>query len=502
MSNMKTCTISEIKQKLHDILLDCSCANDTQSVDFLEYDSRNARENCIFVCIKGTKFDAHQKVSELYQNGINCFVVQDEKVYRDLCQKNANVAVFLVSNTRKALALLSDLFFSSPQNSLTIIAITGTKGKTSTSYMIREILKECGKKVGIIGTNGAYFEDFYRELSNSTPESFTLHSLFAKMKSMGAEYIVMEASSQAVKMDRIYGITFDLAVFTNISPDHIGPDEHEDFEEYLSCKGQIFRQCKMGIVNADDEKCGYILDILKEQNINYATFAMKKGADFKASDPKYIIDNGFKTSFVLNDNQTVKLNVPGKFSIFNSLCACAVGLSLNIDIDNIKSALTKASVLGRVEPVKHPKSNTGILIDYAHNALSMQSLFEAIKEYCPRRTICVFGCGGNRSKLRRYDMGEISGNNATISVITSDNPRFEEPMDIINDILIGIKKTSGQYVVIPDRREAIAYALSIANSDDVVLLAGKGQEMYQEIKGVKYPLDEREIVKNYFDELK
>ncbi len=500
---MKYTQLAQIKEKLCGHILEkyeadgCSCG-----FDGLEYDSRKANPNHLFVCIKGTKFDSHEKIDELYKAGLRGFVVENKEVYKQCCEKYEEAVLLLVDNTRKALALLSDLFFESPQKDLKIIGITGTKGKTSTSYMIREILSQCGKKVGIIGTNGAFFENFYEELNNSTPESFTLHRLFAKMRDMGGEYVVMEVSSQAVKMDRIYGITFDVAVFTNISPDHIGPDEHENFEEYLFCKGEIFRQCRMGVINADDEKSEYIKEVLKKENISFVTFGMKNQADFNAKNPEYTIDNGLKTSFLLNDKEKIHLNVPGKFSVFNSLCSCAVCLSLSLPLEEIKSALFEVHVEGRVEPVKHEKCNTSVLIDYAHNALSMKSLFEAIDEYHPKRIICVFGCGGNRSILRRYDMGEISGNNATISVVTSDNPRFEEPMDIIEDILSSIKKTKGEYVVIPDRREAIKYALSIAKSDDIVLLAGKGQEKYQEIKGVKYPLDERQVVKEYYDNLK
>jgi UDP-N-acetylmuramyl-tripeptide synthetase len=495
-----TCILNALRKEItQNLKLDNSNEIDITGIC---YDSRKAAENNLFICISGTKSDGHEYIPEVYTKGVRFFLVESRNAQEKYASLYPDATFIFVNNARRALALSSAAFFGNPADTLKIIGLTGTKGKTSTSFMITRILQSAGYSVGLIGTTGVYYKDQYEEINNSTPESYELQRFFHLMKDSGVTHVVMEVSSQALMMDRTYGIPFETAVFTNISPDHIGPNEHNNFEDYLHCKGLLFKQCRNAVVNVDDEHSAYIINILKENGVSYHTYSFsKKSADYYSSDPEYTIDHGLKTSFVLNDTERIHVNVPGKFSVFNALAAAAVTMSMGVSLDHVKDALSIVHVIGRVEPVKHEKCKVAVLIDYAHNALSMESLFEAINAYAPKRTICLFGCGGNRSKLRRYDMGEISGNHATISVVTSDNPRFEEPLAIIDDILIGMKKTKGEYVVIPDRREAIAYALSIAAPGDIVLLAGKGQEDYQEIKGEKFHMDEREIVKEYYDKL-
>jgi UDP-N-acetylmuramoyl-L-alanyl-D-glutamate--2,6-diaminopimelate ligase len=415
------------------------------------------------------------------------------------------VNFILTENTRKALALTSAEFFGRPSDKMTLIGITGTKGKTSTSFMIAHILEKAGIKCGIIGTTGIYYGDKYEYIDNSTPESYELHRLFSEMLKCGINHCVMEVSSQALMLDRVYGMHFDTAVFTNISPDHIGEGEHKSFNEYISWKGKLFTMCDKASINADSDKIDFIEDIIKKENVPYVTFSCKnEKADYFGSDENFYIDTDMKTEFTLKtkgQSKRMNINVPGEFSVYNALCASSVCMEMGVDINTVSVALSEVKVIGRTEPVHHEKCDIPVIIDYAHNALSLESLFCAVKRYNPSKIICVFGCGGNRSRLRRYDMGEISGKYADLSVITSDNPREEELEDIMSDILVGIAKTDGKYTVIKDRRSAIFYALEHAQKGDIVILAGKGQQMYEEIKGVKYHFDEREVVKEYYDTL-
>lgn len=468
----------------------------------VDYNSAEVKEGHLFTAVKGVKTDGHKYIEAAVKSGAAAVVCEDLTAYEKYSKEFPRVAFFCVKNARRALAMVSKCFYNNACDKLKIIGITGTKGKTSTSFMLSAILKAHGVRVGIIGTNGAYFEDYYEELGHSTPESRELHRLFSLMLSMGATHIVMEVSSQALLMDRVYGIKYDTAVFTNITPDHIGEGEHTDFENYLYCKGLLFSMCEKAIVNLDSDRAQYILDICRDRKIPVTTFACDdKSADFTADNIKFFIDKRMSTSFDVTDKngnkEEIDVGVPGKFSVFNAMCALSAARTFGIDYDTIKSALKDVKVVGRIEPVPNKYCKAPVIIDYAHNEVSMESLFEAIRAYNPRKIICVFGCGGNRSKLRRYEMGETSGKNADLSVITTDNSRFEELDDIIADILIGMKKTDGKYVIIKDRTEAIHYAMSKAEEKDVVLLVGKGQETYLDIKGVKTHYDEREAVAKY-----
>lgn len=493
------------EKALHDgaNLSAASCDGIQGDVTGVAFDSREVKEGYVFVAITGVVTDGHLYIPKAAENGAICVICENKEMYEKYKDEYRNITFFLVKNARRALAIVSKHFYECACDKLEIIGITGTKGKTSTSFMISKILNEAGHRCGIIGTTGAYFEDYFEEMNHSTPESRDLHELFAKMLSLGATHVVMEVSSQALMMYRVYGIEFEAGIFTNISPDHIGEGEHSSFDDYLYCKSKLFTMCKKAVINADSDKAQYILDVCKEHNVSVTTYGCEStNVNYRAENEQFYIDGGMKTHFdVVSENgrQSVEVSVPGKFSVFNALCAISLSLTLGIDFEHIRKALKNVKVIGRIEPVEHSGLKAPVIIDYAHNAMSLESLFTAVKAYNPKRIICVFGCGGNRSKLRRYEMGEISGKYADLSIITADNSRFEELDDIISDILIGMHKTDGKYEIIKDRRDAIYRAIDLSEEGDIVLLAGKGQETYLDIKGVKNHFDEREVVSDYFN---
>lgn len=469
------------------------------SVTDLVYDSRKLTENgvfdnWVFVCIKGAVYDGHDYLDQVIDKGAIAIIVEkDVSVPKD-------VTVIKVANSRQALAHLSAAYFDYPATKLTTIGITGTKGKTTTSYIIKSVLEKNGIKTGLIGTIETIIGDQVIPAVNTTPESYVIQETFAKMVEAGCQCVVMEASSQGFKLNRVDGFTFDYGIFTNIEPDHIGPNEHKDFEEYLTCKSQLLKQCKIGIVNIDDS---HINEILQGHTCQVESFGFSEKADIRARNIRLIDKPGYlgvSYEIVGLINCNVEVNVPGKFSVYNSLSAIALCRHFNIGIEEMKCALNDIKVKGRVEML--PVSNKyTLMIDYAHNAMSLKSLLTTLREYNPKRLVCIFGCGGNRSKDRRYEMGEVSSNLADLTVITSDNPRFEEPQDIINDIIVGVKKGPGKYIDIIDRKEAIRYCMKHAKEGDLIVLAGKGHEDYQEIKGVKYHMDDRELIQEILDEM-
>ena len=365
--------------------------------------------------------------------------------------------------------------------------------------MIKSVLEMAGKKVGLIGTIGAMIGDEHIPSKNTTPESYELHRMFAAMVEAGCEYVVMEVSSQGLKLDRTAGILFDYGVFTNLSPDHIGPAEHESFEEYLYCKSLLFRQCRLGIVNGDDP---YADRILEGSTCQVERYGLQPENDLYAENLQLADKPGelgicFDAKGILT--LSCEVPTPGRFSVYNALAAIAICHHFGVSPDDIEKALLSAKAKGRIELVKVSDAFT-LMIDYAHNAVALESLLSTLREYHPHRLISLFGCGGNRSKVRRFEMGEVSGRLADFTIITSDNPRNEEPMAIIDDIVTGISRTDGKYVTIPDRKEAIAYAIHHGEPGDIIVLAGKGHEDYQEIRGVKYPMDERVIIADILKE--
>ncbi|MGN0253483.1 MAG: UDP-N-acetylmuramoyl-L-alanyl-D-glutamate--2,6-diaminopimelate ligase [Lachnospiraceae bacterium] len=468
-----------------------------REISTLVSDNRKLTKDCVFVCIEGANFDGHSVVNDAFKcNAAAVIVMKNVEV-----PENINTAVIKVKDTREALALASAAYFSYPTKEIKVIGVTGTKGKTTTTYLIKSILENAGYKVGLIGTIETIIGDEHIPSKNTTPESYVLQETFRKMADNGIEVCVMEASSQGFLMKRTLGTEFEIGIFTNLEPDHIGPNEHDSFENYMECKSMLFRQCKAGILNADDE---HLEGILKGHTCEVFTYGMSENADYRASNVKLFEEKGvLGISFSVNGriNTDVAIDMPGKFSLYNALTAVSVCSYLGIKEDAIKSALKSAKVKGRIEMVPVSDDFT-LMIDYAHNAMALESLLTTLKEYESGRLVCVFGCGGNRAKSRRYEMGEVSGRLADFTIITSDNPRFEEPLDIIADIVTGIEKTDGEYIKIPDRKEAIKYAIENGRKGDIIVLAGKGHEDYQEIKGVKYPMDERVLISEVLEELK
>lgn len=462
------------------------------------YDSRKIAPETMFVCMVGAVTDGHKYIPDAVEKGASVIVLEKEE---EAAQIPENITVLKVESARLALALMSAALFDHPARKLVTIGLTGTKGKTTTTYMIKKVLEMAGKKVGLIGTIGAMVGEEHLSSKNTTPESYELHRMFAAMVEAGCEYVVMEVSSQGLKLDRTAGILFDYGIFTNLSPDHIGPAEHASFEEYMECKSLLFRQCKVGVVNADDE---HVDGILKGHTCEVKTFSAEKEADLMASDIGFINEDGklgmhFKVSGCMDCQ--AKVHIPGRFSVYNSMVTMLVCHLAGISDEAILEGLSKVQVKGRVEMLPVSKDYT-LIIDYAHNEVSTRSVLTTLMEYHPKRLICVYGGGGNRSKLRRYDMGEVTGEMADLCVLTCDNPRDEEIRDINNDIKVGLARSNGKYIEIDDRKEAIAYCMKNAKPGDMIVLLGKGHEDYQEIKGVKYHFDEREAVAEILDEMK
>ncbi len=456
-------------------------------------DSRKVSKGCLFFCIKGAVTDGHQYVPEVVEKGAKVLVVQDA------VEAPADVTVLKVQDSRYAMALIAAAWYGHPAEKMKIIGVTGTKGKTTITYMIKSILEAAGHKTGLIGTIETIIGDRKIPASNTTPESITIQRYFAQMAQEGCDCVVMEVSSQGLMLHRTAGFTFEIGVFTNLEPDHIGPAEHKSFEEYLNCKAMLFRQCRLGIMNADDE---HLDEILKGHTCEVETFGFCDTADFRASEAKLVSGPGYlgiRYHVTGKRNFHVEIDIPGIFSIYNSLAAIAVCDRFGVKEAQMTAALQTAKVKGRIEMIKVSDTFT-LMIDYAHNAMALKSLLTTLKEYQPKRLVCVFGCGGNRARSRRFEMGEVSGKYADFTIITSDNPRFEEPEAIIDDIVTGIEKTNGTYIRITDRKEAIAYAIHHGQPGDVIVLAGKGHEDYQEIRGVKHPMDERVLIAEILEE--
>lgn len=451
------------------------------------YDSRKVKDGTAFVCLKGYNVDGHKFAADAVEKGAAAIIISDDTEIPE------NITVVKVADTRESLAYMSANLFESPAKELTTIAITGTKGKTTTVAMIKRILECAGIKSGTIGTLGIIIGDKHIKTDNTTPESYEVQKAMRDMVNDGCKTMIIEASSIGLKWHRVDAIDFDYGIFTNFSHDHIGGAEHKDMDEYLECKAMLFKKCKTGIINRDDAKWQ---EITKDATCDIITFGFDENSDYRASDDKLLSKAGFLGAhFRLSGKFDIEVDVaiPGHFSVYNALAAISVCADMGITDENIIEGLKTVAVKGRVEPVPVPGNYT-LLIDYAHNALSMENVLTTLRQYNPHRLITLFGAGGNRPKVRRYEMGETSGRLSDLSVITEDNSRFENVMDIIEDIKVGIAKTDGKYVVVPNRKDAIKYCIDNAQDGDIIVLAGKGHEDYQEIKGVKYHMDERELI--------
>ena len=457
-------------------------------------DSRKVTDGSVFVCISGAVSDGHAYVQEVADKGAAAVIVEKD------VEAPEDLTVIRVEDTRYALALMSCAYFGYPAEKLKVIGITGTKGKTTTTYMVKSILEGVGHKVGLIGTIEAIIGDKTIPANNTTPESYTIQKYFAQMVDAGCDSVVMEVSSQGLMLHRTAGIPFEIGIFTNLGEDHIGPNEHKDFEDYKRCKGLLFRQCRIGIANVDDP---WYEDVFRGATCQVETFGFSEKADLRATNVEHISRPGYLgVKYHVNGlmDFDVEIDIPGDFSVYNSLTAIAVCRHFAVPEDHIQQALKVAKVKGRIEMIKVSDDFT-LMIDYAHNAMALESLLLTLRDYHPERIVTVFGCGGNRSKTRRYEMGEVAGRLSDFTIITSDNPRFEEPQAIIDDIIIGMEKTDGSYIAICDRKEAIKYAIEHGQPGDVIILAGKVHETHQEIKGVKYDMDERVLIQEVLEEL-
>lgn len=459
----------------------------------IENNSKEIKEGYMFIAIKGFSTDGHQYVENAIENGATVVMLEQSCNIKEL-NIPENITIIMVKNTREALAICSSNYYGNPSAQLKLIGVTGTKGKTTTTFMIKEILERSGKKVGLIGTIATYINGKQiKESDRTTPESLELQKTFKQMVDEGVEVVVMEVSSQSLKLHRVDGCQFDIVLFTNFSEDHISKNEHPDMKDYFNSKLKLFEMCKTGIVNADDLYAAKLPRLFPESNI--VTYGIDNFANVLAKD--ITITNSyvdFKVK-ITDRNERVKTGIPGRFSVYNSLAAICVAQKFGIEVEVIKQALDEVRVPGRSELVNN-KLELTIMIDYAHSPESLQNILQATKSYTRGRVISVFGCGGDRDSGKRSIMGEISGKIADYTIVTSDNPRTEDPQKIVNQIEEGIKKTKGKYEVVVDRTEAIEKAIKMANKRDIIILAGKGHEPYQEINGVKHPFDERIIVNN------
>jgi len=464
-------------------------------------DSRNIKENDLFVAIKGFDVNGHEHIDEAIKNGAKAILVQADSIDKNIIKNiPEDITIIVTDNTRYALAIASCNYYGNPSKKLKLVGVTGTKGKTTTTYMIKAILEKQGIKVGLIGTVASYIGDkkISNNNDNTTPESLKLQQILAEMVKEKCEVVVMEVSSQSLKLSRVAGCEYDMAVFTNLAEDHISEKEHPDMEDYFNSKVQLFKMCKKAFINSDDVYSITLPKLVPE--CEFKTYGIDNFCNLLAKD--ITVTNQYVDFKVkLNDkNERVKVSIPGRFSVYNSLAAISVALKLGCSSENIKEALIDIRVPGRSELVNNKRGLT-IMIDYAHTPESLEKILSAVKIYTKGRVISVFGCGGDRDKIKRPMMGEASGRVADYTIITSDNPRSEEPEEIVKDIEKGIKKTKGKYECIVDRVEAIRKAIKMANTKDIIVLAGKGHEQYQEIKGKREPFDEALIVNEIIEEM-
>ena len=449
----------------------------------IRYDSRRVAPGDLFVAIKGFESDGHEYIQQALDSGaaaILCTEPQEE-----------SVPYIMVENSRAALAIASGNFFGHPASRMKLVGVTGTNGKTTVTMLIKHVIETTtGSKVGLIGTNGNLIGDLALETEHTTPESYELQSLLRDMAEAGCEYAVMEVSSHALMLNRVAGIEFEVAVFTNLTQDHL--DFHDTMEEYAKCKAILFRMCKRGCINIDDDYAEYIMSGATCEILTYST--LKNEAELVAKDIKISVDNVKFCAVSTGIIERVTLHIPGLFSVYNALSVISACSSLGIASADIAAALFEApGILGRMEVVPVPGDYT-VLIDYAHTPDAIENILSAVREVPHGRIVLLFGCGGDRDKTKRPLMGKAAAEGADFLIVTSDNPRTEEPGAIIEDIIAGVRGAKTPYVVIEDRRQAIAYAIDNALSGDIIILAGKGHETYQIVGKTKAPMDERLIV--------
>ena len=475
--------------KLQDLLkgvavLESTAAPDTE-INEVRYDSRAVRPGDLFVAIRGYATDGHQYIGKALEQGAAAIVCEEAP---------AGTPAVVVENARRALAEIAANRFGHPADSMTMLGVTGTNGKTTTTYLVKHMLEDAGRKVGLIGTNQNLIGDEVVETERTTPESYELHALFARMRDAGCTHVIMEVSSHSLVLDRVHGIHFAVGAFTNLTQDHL--DFHKTMEEYRRAKALLFTISDKGVINLDDPAAGAMLADAKCPCLTFS--CEKDAADLTAKNLKLHADGVEFVAATKGDLARVKLPIPGHFSAENALTALGIVLQLGMPLaDAAKSLATATGVKGRVEVVPTDTDYT-VLIDYAHSPDGVENVLRAVRGFAKGRVVALFGCGGDRDRTKRPKMGKIAADLADFCIVTSDNPRTEDPKTIIDDILEGMKGTKTPMQVIVDRPEAIHWALAHAKKDDIIVLMGKGHETYQEVNHVKHHMDEREIVADYF----
>ena len=480
--------LKELLQGIH--VLACT-ADPEMEISAIAYDSRKVEKGGLFVAISGFTSDGNRFIPMAMEKGAAVVVTA--------AKPKLDVPYVLVDNDRLALAMLGINYYGRPAESMTMIGITGTNGKTSVTLLLKQVLEETlGAKVGLIGTMGAQVGNEHIPSERTTPESFELQGLFAKMRDAGCTHVVMEVSSHALTLDRVGGVHFDVAAFTNLTEDHL--DFHKTMDAYCDAKAMLFERCDKAVINLDDS---YAHRMLEKAKCPVVTASVRGKGNLNAKDLQLHAEGiRFTAAPVIGKSVEVELPIPGKFTVYNAMTVLGIARSLGITLEDSAAALAKAKgVKGRIEVVPTPDKPYSILIDYAHTPDGLENVLSSVKDFCKGRVISVFGCGGDRDPIKRPIMGEIGVKLADFAIITSDNPRTEDPLAIIDDILKGVDPSMGPYVVVPERRTAIRYAMDIAKKDDIIVLAGKGHETYQEINGVKYHLDEREEVAAHLAEM-
>ena len=449
----------------------------------VSWDSRTVRPGDLFVAMTGFAADGHRFIPQAMEAGAAAVLCQERL-------EDTAIPHVRVPDSRRCLAVIGANFFGHPAESMTMIGVTGTNGKTTTTYLLKAILEARGKKVGLIGTNQNMIGSEALPTERTTPESFELQGLFARMRDGGCTHVVMEVSSHALALDRVYGVDYDVGVFTNLTQDHL--DYHHTMEDYRAAKGLLFEQCRQAVLNLDDEAGRWYRERVACPVFTYSE--NKNEAGLTAKNVRLFASHVEFEALTLGQMSRVYLPIPGGFSIYNALAALASGLCLGLELEPMARVMPCVrGVKGRVEVVPVPRAYT-VIIDYAHSPNALENILTTARDFTAGRLICVFGCGGDRDKTKRPIMGAVAGELADVAVVTSDNPRTEDPAAIMQDILSGMEGQEAQVHVEPDRREAIAWALAQGKPGDVIVLAGKGHETYQEIGGVQYHMDEREIV--------
>ena len=480
----------KLKKLVHGIRVLESNVDFEMNIEAVAYDSRKVTAGSLFVAITGFASDGNRFIPMALEKGAAVIVTAKKP--------ETDIPYVLVESDRYALAMIGTNFYGHPASSMTMIGVTGTNGKTSVTLLLKHVLeKTLGAKIGLIGTMENLVGDEVIPTERTTPESFELQGLFARMRDAGCTHVVMEVSSHALTLDRVGGVHFDVAAFTNLTEDHL--DFHKTMDAYCDAKAELFGRCDKAVINADDP---YANRMMAKATCPVTTYSLQNGV-LQAQNLQLHAEGICFDACIRGETTAVSLGIPGKFTVYNALAVLGIANALGISMTDAAAALaTAGGVKGRIEVVPTPTTPYSVLIDYAHTPDGLENVLTAVKGFCKGRVIAVFGCGGDRDPIKRPIMGRIGVTESDFAIITSDNPRTEDPMAIIEDILKGVDDSMGPYIVVPQRRNAIRYAMDIAKKDDIIILAGKGHETYQEIGGVKYHLDEREEVAAYLAESK